>query len=149
MNRPTRFLGSVLLRAVGVAAFGAGVVGLAFVVLRPGDGDFFAFLASMGVVWLGIVTIVAIETTRRAKLAAMVWLATAPVTGLGLGIAGTVFAPGSPPGERVREAVSSGFFYTIPILVAVGIGAAIGLGHRKPVGYDEAGAKTDPSNRHL
>jgi hypothetical protein len=100
---------NVALRAIGVVLPAAGVLGL--VELRGGapDGDFGTFLGAMGFSLLAR------------------WVAAAFVVGGGLGLATTLMAPGSPPGpERTAEAVSMSMFYGVPLLVAAGLGVAVG-----------------------
>ena len=124
----------VVLRAIGVVLPGAVLLGV--VELRGGipEGDFGTFLGAMGhsflaaAVWSGI-------DARRSPLSRVLtrWVATAFVVGGGLGVATTLLAPGSPPGpERTAEAVSTSLFYGVPLLVAAGLGLALGAAHERP-----------------
>ena len=116
------------LRAIGVVLPGVGVLGL--VELRGGapDGDFSTFLGAMGLSLLTAAGWSAIDA-RRAPMRRVVtrWVATGVVVGGGLGLWTTSTDPGSPPGpERTAEAVSMSLFYGVPLLVAAGLGAAVG-----------------------
>jgi hypothetical protein len=124
----------VALRAIGVVLPAAGVLGL--VELRGGapDGDFGTFLGAMGLSLLAAAVWSAIDA-RRAPTSRVLtrWVATAFVVGGGLGLASTWVAPGSPPGpERTAEAVSMALFYGVPLLVAAGLGVAVGAAHDQP-----------------
>jgi len=119
---------NVALRAIGVVLPAAGVLGL--VELRGGvpDGDFGTFLGAMGFSLLASALWSAIDA-RRAPTSRVLarWVAAAFVVGGGLGLATTLMAPGSPPGpERTAEAVSMSMFYGVPLLVAAGLGVAVG-----------------------
>lgn len=118
----------VALRSIGVVLTAAGVLGLVWLRGGASDEDFLPFLGAMGLsllacaVWSG-------SDLRRAPVIRVLirWVATAFVVGGGIGLASTLMAPGSPPGpERTAEAVSSSLFFGVPLLVAVGLGVAIG-----------------------
>ena len=124
----------VALRAIGVVLPGACVLGVSE--LRGGapDGDFGTYLGAMGLSLLAAAVWSAFDA-RRAPTSRVLarWIATAFVVGGGLGIATTVTAPGSPPGpERRAEAVSMSLFYGVPLLVAAGLGVAIGAANARP-----------------
>jgi hypothetical protein len=134
----------VALRAIGVVIPAAGVLGM--VELRGGApaGDFGTFLGAMGLSLLAAAVWSAIDArhapTRRVLIR---WVATAVVVGVGLGLATTLMAPGSPPGpERTAEAVSMSMFYGVPLLVAAGLGVAIGASHDQPSRRREGTAGT-------
>ena len=124
----------VALRAIGVVLPAAVVLGL--VGLRGGapDGDFGTFLGAMGLSLLASAVWSAIDTRRAPTIRVLTrWVVTACVVGGGLGLAGTLTAPGSPRGsERTAEAVTSSLFFGVPLLVAAGLGVAVSAGHDKP-----------------
>lgn len=123
----------VALRAIGVVLPGAGVLGL--VELRGGapDGDFGTFLGAMGLSMLAAAVWAAFDAGRAAPGRVILrWVATAAVVGVGLGLATTLMAPGTPPGpERTAEAVSSSLFYGVPLLVSAALGGAAGAAHHQ------------------
>lgn len=134
----------VVLRVIGVVLPGAGVLGLAE--LRGGvpEGDFGTFLGAMGLSLLTAGVWSAIDA-RRAPTSRVLtrWLATAFVLGGGLGVHSTLTYPGSPPAERVGEALWLSAFYGVPLLVAAGIGVAAAATHRQPSRSHEDPAGTD------
>ena len=123
----------VALRAIGVVLLGAGVLGL--VELRGGapDGDFGTFLGAMGLSLLASAVWAAMDARRApTRRVLMRWVATAVVVGVGLGLATTLMAPGSPPGpERMAEAVWLATFYGVPLLISAGLGVAGGAAARQ------------------
>ncbi len=118
----------VALRAMGVVLPGAAMLGV--VEMRGGspDGDFGTFLGAMGLSLIASAVWSAIDARRAPILRVLTrWVATAVVVGCGLGLASTLTAPGSPPGpERVSEAVYTSLFYGLPLLLAAGLGVAVG-----------------------
>lgn len=118
----------VALRSIGVVLPAAGVVGLVELLGGAGAGDFSAFLGAMGLSLLACAMWSAIDVRRAPPSRVLTrWVATAFVVGGGLGLATTLVAPGTPPGlERTAEAVSLSLFYGVPLLVAAGLGVAVG-----------------------
>jgi hypothetical protein len=122
----------VALRAIGVVVPAAGLLGL--VELRGGipAGDFGTFFGAMGLSWLTAAVWSAIDA-RRATIRRVLlrWAATAVVLGGGLGLGTTLIEPGTPPGpERIAEAVWGSLFYVVPLVIAAGLGAAVGAPER-------------------
>lgn len=121
----------VLVRVVAVIAATAVVPSLVALRGGPPDGDFTtwmtAFLLGLATcaVWSG-------RDARRSSLAraSARWLAVALVVGGGTGILSTALAPGSPPDERVGEALSFSTFLTLPLLAAAAVGLAVGSARR-------------------
>ena len=138
----------VALRAVGVVLPAAGVLGL--VELRGGapDGDFATFLGAMGLSLLAAAVWSAIDARRVPTGRVLTrWVATSFVVGGGLGVGTTLATPGSPPGpERTAEAVSMSLFYGVPLLVAAGLGVAVGIAlvQPRPRHQDTAGTSAGP-----
>ena len=118
----------VALRAIGVVLPGAGVLGL--VELRGGspDGDFGHFIGAMALSLLASALWAAIDALHaRIRTVLIRWIVTAFVVGGGLALVTELTAPGSPPGpERAAEAVSLALFYALPLLMAAGLGVAVG-----------------------
>jgi hypothetical protein len=70
----------------------------------------------------------AIDASRAPASRVLIrWGAIVVVVGGGLGIESTLSAPGGPPSQRTSEMVSTSLFYCVPLLVAVGLGLAIGM----------------------
>ena len=135
----------VALRAIGVVLPAAGVLGL--MELRGGapDGDFGTFLGAMLLSLFAAAVWSAIDAGRAPTSRVLArWVVIAFVVGSGLGLATTLTAPGSPPGpERTAEAVWTSLFYGLPLLVAAGLGVAIGAARDQPRRHkDTAGTGT-------
>ena len=74
------------------------------------------------------------------------WVAIVVVVGGGLGIESALSAPGGPPSQRTSEMVWTSLFYCVPLLVAVGLGVAIGMAEaaakdRSKRRYEDTGAR--------
>jgi hypothetical protein len=103
--------------------------------LRGGvpDGDYRTFLGAMALSLLTSAAWSAIDARRAPTSRVLIrWLAVAFILGGGLGVGSTLAYPGGPPAERAAEAVWLSVFYGVPLLVAAGIGVAIGTAHGQP-----------------
>lgn len=136
----------VALRAIGVVLPGAGVLGV--VELRGGApaGDYGTYLGAMALSLLAAAVWSAIDARRTPTRRVLIrWVATGVVVGGGLGLWSTLTAPGSPPGpDRISEAVWLSLFYGVPLLVAAGLGVAVGAAQNqsRPRHEDAAEAGT-------
>lgn len=123
----------IALRGVGVVLPAVGVWG--FVELRGGvpSGDFGTFLGAMALSLLTAGVWSAIDARRAPTVRVSTrWVAVAVVVGAGVGLDFTVTAPNSSPGpERAAEVFWSSLFYIVPLLVAAGVGVAIGAERRR------------------
>ena len=118
----------VALRAIGVVLPGAALWG--FVEVTPGvpSGDFGTFLGAMLLSLLTAAVWSAIDASRAPTGRVLIrWVTIVVVVGGGLGIESTLSAPGGPPSQRTSEMVWTSLFYCVPLLVAVGLGVAIGM----------------------
>ena len=103
------------------------------------DGDFFAFMAAMALAMLLTAVWAGLDGRRMtpASTAVHTWVAVPVISGVLLGIGGTLLAPGSP--ERVAEAVSSSLFYTVPLVLAALLGLGVGMSSRPREGLAGTG----------
>ena len=134
----------IALRVIGLVLPGAAFWGLAEVTTGVPDGDFGTFLTAMFLSLLTATVWAAIDAWRAPIGRVLIrWVAITVVVGGGLGIESTLSAPGGPPSQRTSEMVSTSLFYVVPLLMAVGLGVAIGMaaaqGDKARRRYDDAG----------
>jgi hypothetical protein len=119
---PVTELLRVPLRAVGVGL--PAIVLLGIDELRGGgqDDGYGVFLGAMALTLLAAALWSAVDA-HRAPFARVIirWIATAVVASAGLGISATMMPPASP-----SEAVGTSVFFLVPLLMATGVGVAIG-----------------------
>jgi hypothetical protein len=116
----------VALRAVGVGL--PAIVLLGIDELRGGgqDDGYGVFLGAMALTLLAAALWSAVDAHRTPFARVIIrWVATAVVASAGLGISATMMPPASP-----SEAVGTSVFFLVPLLMATGVGVAIGAASR-------------------
>jgi hypothetical protein len=109
--RATGVVLHVALRAIGVALPAAAVMGVLELRGSVPEGDFGTFLGAMGLSLLAAAVWSAIDARRnQTGRVATLWIATA----------------------FVYYALSGSLFFTVPLLVAAGLGVAVGAAARTP-----------------
>ena len=120
------------LRVFGVVLPGTAVLGLDELRGQPQEDGFGLFLGAMALSLLaaGMWSARDARVTGAARVLVR-WAVVTIVVGAGIGVVGTLVAPGSPPEERTSEMVSLSLFFAVPLLVVVGLGLLAGLSDRR------------------